>query len=116
MIIENRPRHPPNDDDDADDDADDDQVDVDDHLDKSGSSCPPGGRTRGEGALRINQLLCCRHLQVLMEICINAKKIMMIYMEIYKPDCHGHKRLQPLEVVTLEATLLYPEQSKCCQA
>ena len=39
----------------------------------------------------------------------NVKKIMMIWlMEIYQPDCHEHKRLQPLEVATLEEDLLCP--------
>ena len=35
-------------------------------------------------------------------------------MAIFQPDSHGHKRLQPLGVATLEATLLCPEQTTFC--
>ena len=46
---------------------------------------------------------------ILIEIYQTNVKMMMFLIEIYQPDYHEHKRLQPLEVATLEAALLCPK-------
>ena len=52
---------------------------------------------------------------ILIEIYQTNVKMMMFLIYFYQPDCHEHRRLQPLEVATLEAALSCPKAVKIWQ-